>query len=100
MQLWKVSVPNGGRGGFIFVESQSWFQARGICRRLYQDEVLEKNWREMVMIEPSALLPNDKIVFLDKRDQLAEKIVNPTPQEVPLPSQIPKTKKRAKRRKK
>jgi hypothetical protein len=93
MQLWKVSVPSGGRGGFIFVASESWFQARGICRRLYQDEALEKNWREMEMIELSTLLANDSIFFLDGKGVIVTKIVNPTPK-------YPKTKKRGKRGKK
>jgi hypothetical protein len=97
MVLWKVQVPSGGRGGLIFVECASWFGARGICRRLYQDEALEKNWREMQVVEPSVLMPGDTIFYESGYNEIGQKIVPAPPSK--KKSKKP-TKKRAKPRKK
>ncbi len=93
MQLWKVSVPSGGRGGILFVDAPAWFGARALCRALYHDEALEKNWNSMTPAPETSLVPGDIVVFKDRWGGVQTKIV-------PKPPRESKSPKKAKTRKK
>jgi hypothetical protein len=63
--MFKSKVPEGGHNGVIYLHTSTWFEARDICRRTYQDEVHEPLWREMDRLEPDALVPGDFVYWKD-----------------------------------
>lgn len=63
--MFKSKVPEGGHNGVIYLNTSTWFEARDICRRTYQDEVHEPLWREMDRLEPDALVLGDFVYWKD-----------------------------------
>lgn len=53
----KSKVPYGGHNGFIYLNVQSWYEARDICRMIYHGDEHEPLWREMTSVEPADLAP-------------------------------------------
>ena len=74
-QLWMASVPIEAPYQLIFVEADSWYAAREICRIVYHDESLEEYWRRMRLALPSMLSERDKIYYRDERGEIQMKIV-------------------------
>jgi len=77
MQLWMASVPLELRQ-LIFVEANSWYEAREICRILYQDPSLEGNWTRMRVAALHMLYPGDSIFYRNGKKEVQKRIVSKT----------------------
>ena len=94
MQLWTTVLYEGSYQGSIFIEADSWYDAREICRTQHQD-IADAFWLTLKPVtsdEVQALNPDGayRIAYRDERRDIQERITNPAKVES----------KRAKKRKK
>jgi hypothetical protein len=93
--LFKAELTIGDRKSIFFLNTATWFEARNLCRQLYQIEAYEPAWRALKPTEEGQLKLGDRVFWFSE-----EGVQNAVVRKLgssPVPPPKPKTQRKPKK---